>query len=134
MATTKVTATHVIIDVPGKFDSFFSGSGVGQGQVSMEQSGDLGAPGLYKAYCESERIIRGKGYSLRFIVPRDDLTLEVLGCLRDYGDTCYHANRDNATGVGLDPEDRNSAYGEMMAGSIVVERVDAVLKMLDESK
>lgn len=134
MATTKVTDTHVIIDMPGAFDSFFSLSGVGQGIVGLRESGYPGAPGLYKAYQESTRITRGKGYSLRLTIPRDEHTHDVLDCLRDYADTCAKVNEDNAYGTGLDPADRNDAYGEMMAGRKTRERCDKLLAELGDPK
>lgn len=130
MATTKDKV--ITIDLPGKFDSFFSGSSVGQGQTDMKVSGYPGAPGLYKAYTEARHIKRGKGYSLRLTIPVDEHTRDVLDCLWDYADTCAVVNQDAAYDSTGSPEDRNDAYGEMVAGRKVCERVTALLLDLEE--
>jgi hypothetical protein len=117
----------ITIDLPGKFDNFFSGSSVGQGQFDGSYPG---GECLYKAYMESKRITRGKGYSLRLTIPVDEHTRDVLDCLRDYGETCISANKDS-TGSDNEPEVRSDAYGEIAAGRKVCERVDAALKGLD---
>lgn len=115
----------ITIDIPGAFDSFFSLSGVGQGETSREKAGYLGAPGLYKAYTDSARINCGKGYRLRLTIPRDEMIDAVLYCLWHYADTCYCVNQDNAS------SGDNEARTEMRAGQTTRLRVEDLADVLD---
>lgn len=97
------TVTTVTIDLPGVFDSDFSGSSVGQGQV--ENSGYDNADRLYAAYCLGVKINRGKGYSLRLALTGTLVeVVDALYCLYDYADTYV-----NVAASGDQPEDRASA-------------------------
>lgn len=83
----------VTVDMPGLFDSDFSGSSVGQGQI--ENSGYDGAAMLYAAYGSARRISAGRGYRLRLSMTGTavDVT-DALYCLWHYADTLAVANGD----------------------------------------
>jgi hypothetical protein len=86
--------TTVTIDLPGKFDSDFSGSSVGQGQTAT--SGYDGAALLYAAYKAGREIKRGKGYSLRLtLTGTTEEVTDALYCLFDYADTFVATNGDD---------------------------------------
>jgi hypothetical protein len=126
--------SDITIDLPGKFDGFFSGSSVAQEsleKLTVDAGGYAGSVGLRKVYDAARRITRGKGYSLRLTIPRDENAADIIECLRDYADTCATVNEDNAYGRGLDPQDRNDAYGEMMGGRKVRDLCDKALADLD---
>lgn len=103
----------ITINLPGKFNDFFSGSSVGQGQTSLKDTGYPGAPGLYAAYQNAERRKVGKGYSYRLTIPVNEDTDAILDCLWHYADTCYSVNLD-------EPDTRDEAR----AGLIVRDRVE----------
>lgn len=85
----------VTVDMPGVFDSDFSGSGVGQGIVDLERSGYDGAPMLYEAYRGARKISGGKGYRLRLTLSGEPLAVEdALYCLWHHADTYVYANSD----------------------------------------
>lgn len=71
------------IDMPGAFDSYFSGTGIGQGQ-DLEDNADRA---LYDAYRNATRIRSGKGYRLRMTVDLDG-----AASLAEYCDFCIGAN------------------------------------------
>lgn len=124
----------ITIDLPGKFDSYFDGSSVVQeslDRLTVEAGGYPGSIGLRRAYDASRKIVRGRGYSLRLTIARDEHARDIIECLRDYADTCAKISADNAYGSGLDPSDRNDAYGEMMGGRKVRELCDQALATLD---
>lgn len=74
------------IDLPGVFDSDFSGSSVGQGQV--ERAGYDNAALLHAAYAAGTKIKRGKGYSLRLrLEGTQEQVVDCLFALYDYADT-----------------------------------------------
>lgn len=113
----------ITINLPGKFNDFFSGSSVGQGQTSLEATGYPGAPGLYAAYLAAERRKVGKGYSYRLTIPVDEHTDDVLRCLWEYADTCYWVNLD-------EPETRDEAR----AGQVVRDRVEGAQAALAKQR
>lgn len=115
----------VRIELPGKFDSWFSGSGIGQGQVDDEIERKL-----YEAYKASRRINRGKGYLLRVELPVDEYTHEILETLARYGGYCADANYDEAHDTSSDRKDRYSALAEIAAGERVTWLANSLLKAL----
>ncbi|MEW9530560.1 hypothetical protein [Microbispora sp. NPDC049125] len=54
-------AAEVTLRMPGKFDEFFSGTSVGQGQL---EDGDAGVALAATAYREATRVRVGSGYYL----------------------------------------------------------------------
>lgn len=79
------------INLPGAFDSWFSGTGVAQGNTGEDNSLVL----LAEAYRAAVRIKRGRGYSLRLSLPENAEEREdLLHALRDYADYCLVANSD----------------------------------------
>lgn len=98
----------VVLDLPGKFDVFFSGSSVGQGQV--ENSGYPRARETYELYKSATHFKRGKGYSTRMFVPKE-VAQGVLYTLWQYADSCIVANSD-------EPD-----YSEVGAAKKVLERI-----------
>jgi hypothetical protein len=121
-STYSVTDAAVTVDMPGKFDSYFALSSVGQGQV---EDSDRGPVALHEAYERAERIRRGKGYALRLALTRTDAAA-ALDCLRDYAETCIVVNGDTATDATLDKADRFDALGEINAAKALIERIDAI--------
>lgn len=126
--------SDITIDIPGKFDGFFDGTSLMQYSQPEDLIADWGQAGvvLREAYENCRTIKRGKGVTYRITLPRDgELTREAIGILSTYAETCAVANRDSAYGRGLDPEDRNTAYGEMIAGQKVYARCATALTELD---
>jgi len=78
-----------IVDMPGAFDGYFSGTGVAQGEgYSMNADLERGGRELEAAYKSSRRIKRGKGYSLRLALP----SVEAAQVLAEYAETCITVN------------------------------------------
>lgn len=120
----------IVIDLPGKFDSFFSGSSVAQNpkNYSHEADSQAGAEHLHAAYIDREMIPRGKGHSLRLrLAGPFDLVESALDVLTDYTDACRVANGDAAGDRYADPSDRASARAEITASLKVDERVAKAL-------
>lgn len=117
----------ITIDFPGKFDSFFSLTGMAQGQVDDDIQRLL-----LQAYTDSRYIKRGKlGYTLRLTIPVDDNTREILQEIAEYGDYCCGANRDTVSDRTADPSDRDSARGEIKAARKVIAQAQALMKELE---
>lgn len=124
------TDVKVVIDLPGKFDSFFSGSSVAQNPENYSHEADqqAGADHLHAAYIDSEHRRIGKGYALRLtLAGPSDLVEASLGVLTDYADNCRVANQDAAEDRYSDPSDRASARAEITASRKVDERVEKAL-------
>ena len=124
------TDVRVTVDLPGKFDSFFSGSSVAQNpeNYSHEPDQQAGADLVHAAYIDSEHRRVGKGYALRLTLAGPyDLVESALGVLTDYADNCRVANQDAAEDRYSDPSDRASARAEITASRKVDERVDKAL-------
>ena len=101
------TAELYTIDVPGAFDSYFSGTGIGQGQ-ELESESDRA---FYAAYRGAKTIRSGKGYRLRMAVDLDG-----AATLAEYADFCIGAN--------------SQTYGEnngseLAAARTLLERIEA---------
>jgi len=97
------------IDVPGAFETYFSGTGVMAGQqYTDEPEIERGARELRVAWLAARRITRGRGYSLRLELPSD----EAACVLAEYAMWCLGANAD-------EPE-----YSEMDAARKVLRRVE----------
>lgn len=87
------------IELPGKFDSFFSGTGVVAGDpYSDDPLLETGARLLEAAYHDRYLIRRGKGYSLRLDIgshaTSEEIVTAALHVLWDYADSCLVANSD----------------------------------------
>lgn len=98
----------IVLDLPGAFDSYFSGSSVGQGQV--ETAGYPRAKETYEAYKRATRFRRGKGYIVRLVIPKD-VAQGVLYTMWEYCDACLVANSD-------EPQ-----YSEVSAAKRLLERI-----------
>src|SRR6187402_668630 len=107
------------IDLPGAFVSFFSGTGVAQGQTDDDPALET----LYRAYLNGRRINRGRGYTLMVTIE----TIAVLDRVRDYAEACVVANADTIS-AGRDgiPEEVQSARIETNAARLVITRCDAL--------
>lgn len=120
------------IDLPGKFDSFLSGSSVaysGDG-YSDDPLLQAGAESLHTLYRAARRVKIGKGYAVRLMFDgKAYRAYNMLLVLDDYADSCVVANSD-AVGEG-DPEDRAAARAETAAARKVRERIQVLFEMLD---
>jgi hypothetical protein len=84
------------IDMPGVFDSDFSGSSVGQGQTA--NSGYAGGEMVTAAYKAGRKIRTGKGYRLRLTFDgTPEQVADALFCLWDYADTYVSVGQDAET-------------------------------------
>lgn len=103
MSTNPFTVT-----IPGKFDGFFSGSSVAQGEGGYSRNPELqaGADCLHTAY--RDRIYKGagKGYSLQLRC----LTYDAVRVLADYASTCIAVNDEEP-----DYAERSAARKVLMA-------------------
>lgn len=116
---------QLTVDVPGAFDSFFSGTGVGQGQLIED---DLSLVALHTAYRTSRRIGRSaRGYRLRFSFTDNSLGRQAIEALIEYADACVVANADTVADRLADPSDRASARTETAAARTVIARCRQVL-------
>jgi len=98
------------VDLPGVFDSYFSGSSIAQGQTN-----DLSDREAHTAYRSLVRIKRGRGSILRITGSRRALLV-----IREYAHNFIEE-------VVIDREFEHSS-SELRAMRSVVERIDAVLK------
>jgi hypothetical protein len=124
--TTSTAAKPLTIDLPGKFDVYFSGSGVAQGQTENDPTLEK----LHAAYKAAVVIRRGKGRAIRLTLPDEGAT-DILVALIDYADTCYVVNSDLASDRTVEARDRFDALGEQQAAMRVIERAR---KLLDQLK
>lgn len=78
--------------IPGKFDGYFSGSSLaqGEGKYSNDPVKQTAADVLYEAYQSRTKIRSGKGYRLRLA----RLTVAAVAVLADYASTCIVVNGD----------------------------------------
>lgn len=88
----------ITIDIPGAYHCSFEGSGVIQHQGDLAACGYPGAPAVYKAWTESTRIRRGKGYAIRLTVPMADADA-ALRCVIHLAETCIDSARDAMSGL-----------------------------------
>lgn len=88
----ELVAAEVTVVLPGKFDGFFSGTSVAQGEGNYSRDPVLqaGADLLYERYRDRFVVRAGRGYRVRL----DRLTLDAVTVLRDYADTCVFVNED----------------------------------------
>lgn len=109
---------NVTIDMPGAFETFWTGTGVAQGQVYVDDDEALeaGAKELRHAYDVGKSIRRGRGYSMRLTLT----TPEAVEVLRDYADVCISSN------LGGDVD-----YAEVRAARALVVRCNAALKKME---
>lgn len=125
-----------VVDLPGKFDSWFSGTGLIQGEPISQQSDDPhynAAAQLVKAAYDASRYIkRGKdGYTLRLTLTGErGLVIDALAYLADYGDYCMVANSDIAFGPYYERDP--SAYREYKAGEKVHLKLSARVAELEK--
>lgn len=103
--------TLMTIDVPGAFDRFL--------EATSEVQGDNGDTPFRLAYNASDRIVRGRGYSLRLRFSRADAD-EIVDVLRDYAETCIACNEDLMS----DPDTRSEVAAEVAAARRVIGRCD----------
>lgn len=128
-----MTHVSVQIDLPGKFDSFFSGSSVGQNPdgYSHVPAVQAGADLLHAAYIDCEHRKIGKGYALRLTLAGEASLVEhAIDVLGDYTDACRVANKDTAEDRYCDAADRASARAEMAASHKVDERIQVALRQV----
>uniref|UniRef100_UPI003F49281C hypothetical protein n=1 Tax=Nonomuraea sp. CA-251285 TaxID=3240002 RepID=UPI003F49281C len=106
------------IRMPGRFDGYFSGTGVGQGQV---EEGNKAERLAYEAYVKAEQRRSGSGYHLVITidVPREDVAA-VLDVFLDHASACAHLNA----------HDEEGSASEARAARTFVERLGAVYTKL----
>lgn len=75
------------VKMPGRFDAYFSGTGIGQGQLEEDEPGERAA---YAAYQNSESRRAGKGYYL--VIAIDDayppVAIAALDVFLDHAVSC----------------------------------------------
>jgi hypothetical protein len=125
---------EVRVDMPGAFDSFFSGSGVAQGERYSEEGSLLTIGGrlLTEAYQAAGRVKRGRGY----IVPlrlsgAAEVVRAALEVLIDYAETCVVIAGDTVEDRSADPQDRADARTEAAAARRTIERAKAAQAEVD---
>ncbi len=97
------------VDIPGAFDTFFTGTGCYAGQpYTSDPEMERGSRELAAAYRSARHITRGKGYTLRAELP----SIEAAVVLAEHAVWCIGRNAD-------EPE-----YSEMSAARKVAERVE----------
>ena len=90
--TAPSTTKPIVIDMPGAFDAWFSGTSIGQGATDLTDDLDKA---LQAAYQAATRTKRGKGYTLRLtFTDGAQPAAQVAATLWDYADFCLDANRD----------------------------------------
>lgn len=100
-----------VVDLPGAFEAYFSGTGVVAGDLySTDPEQERGAAELRAAWDERESIKRGKGHSDRLTLP----SVEAVVVLAEYASTCISSNY----GGDLD-------YSEVAAARKVIARCSA---------
>jgi hypothetical protein len=98
------------VDVPGAFDTYFSGTGVVAGQpYSDDADTERGAQELRTAWEERRVIRRGRGYTMRLELPSTHAVL----VLAEHGEWCLSRNSD-------EPD-----YSEVAAAWKVIDRCAA---------
>lgn len=103
-----------VIDMPGAFHAFFDGTGLAQGdRWSDDDEEELDAEALREAWRNRQTIKRGRGYSLRLVVP----SAGAVAILRDYAETCVASNRGSGEPNGT----------EITAANILIARCDAAV-------
>lgn len=103
--------TSYTIDVPGAFETYFTGSGVYAGETYTDEPEiERGAKELREAWLNGRTIRRGKGHTLRVELP----SVEATVVLAEYAMWCLGVNYGG---------DRD--YAEIAAARKTLERIEA---------
>lgn len=113
----------VTINLPGAFETSFSGGGIAQGQVS-----DDAERALYEAWKAARHIRRGRGYSIRLELPEEH-ALDNLHTLHLQAEVTIIGVRDNLPA--WDHDDDVALRTELRAAQAVMRRCEELIAVLE---